>query len=123
MTKQEFDAWWLETKASENKWNRDEITGYNTKRMAEIKNNPALYQELFYTGGEDGVYITVNGMGIVEVGEYQGAYPHIGEAMFIPKHTNHPIYHGKQAENFDEAFGAIMERLGISFLVDLCRKV
>ena len=123
MTKQEFNAWWAETKASENKWNRDEITGYNTKRISEIKNNPALYQELFYTGGRDGIYITVNGMGTVEVGEYRGAYPHIGEAIFTRKHANQPMYHGKPATNFDEGFTAIIERLGISFLVDLCRWV
>lgn len=121
MTKQEFNAWWEETKASREKWNRDDITGYNSKLLAERNNNPALYRELFYTGGSEGVYIEVNGMGIVEVGEYQGAYPHIGEAIFTRKHANNPMYHGKPATNFDEGFVAIMERLGISFLIDLCR--
>ena len=119
MTKQEFDFWWDETQKSAYKWRRDFITSENSKLKAQRENNPELESELFYKGGEKGVYIDIDGTGSVEVGEYEGAYPHIGEAMFTPKHKNHPMYNGHPAKNLNEAFTAITERLGIPFLIDM----
>jgi len=119
MTKKEFDYWWGQTQKSKWAWKRDYITGENSRLRSERENNPALYRELFYKGGEDGIYIEIDGTGKVEVGEYQGAYPHIGEAIFTTKHKNNPMHKGKPAENFEDALTAIMERLGVQFLIDI----
>jgi|LSPZ01.1.fsa_nt_gi hypothetical protein len=107
MTKPEFDAWTKETKFSENKWVRD---------------IPHSGRETFYKGGIDGVYIMIFEDGTVNVGEYKGAIPHIGEASFAVKHSGKPLYHGRPAATLDEGFAAIMERLGLGFLIDLCRR-
>jgi len=119
MTEQEFNFWWDETQKSTYQWRRDLIISGNTKLKAQRENNPALERELFYKGGENGIYIDIDGTGMVEVGEYEGAYPHIGEAMFTPKQKNHPMYHGHPAQNLNDAFTAVIETLGIPFLVDL----
>jgi len=124
MTKAEFDAWTKETKFSEKKWCRDFITGENSKLYAS---HPEWFRgrlqpverELFYKGGVDGVYIEIAGDGTVNVGEYEGAIPHIGEAIFTVKHSNKPVYHGKPASSLNEGFAAITERLGLGFLIDL----
>jgi len=124
MTKEEFNAWTEETKFSERNWRRDHITGDNSKLYKEHpewfkgKMKP-VERELFYKGGTDGVFIEIIGDGTVTVGEYKGAVPHIGEALFIPKHTNRPLYHGRPAENLSDGFAAITERLGVEFLVEL----
>jgi len=123
MNKAEFDAWTKETKFSERSWRRDTITGENSKLYAShpewFKGKPPKERELFYKGGVDGVYIEIEGDGTVSVGEYEGAIPHIGEAMFSVKHCNKPMYRGKPAENLSEGFAAICERLGIQFLIEL----
>jgi len=128
MTKAEFNAWTEETKFSERNWRRDHITGDNSKLYAEHpewfkgKVKP-VERELLYKGGENGVYIEIMGDGTVSVGEYTGAIPHIGEALFTPKHSNKPMYHGKPAETLNEGFTAITERLGIGFLISLFTRV
>ena len=123
MNKAEFDAWTAETKFSERNWRRDHITGENSKRYADhpewFNGKPPMARELFYKGGTDWVYIEICGDGTVTVGEYEGAIPHIGEAMFTVKHSNRPMYRGKPAENLSEGFAAISERLGVGFLVEL----
>jgi hypothetical protein len=119
MTKQEFNFWWGKTESSKHKWVRDEITGYNSKLRAERSGDPAEHTELFYTGGKSGIYIEINGLGKVTVGEYEGAFPHIGEAIYSPKHSGNPMFHGKPAQNMNEGFTAICERLGLQFLIDL----
>ena len=119
MTKQEFNFWWDRTNASKGRWVRDEITGHNSKMYSERDGKPETYRELFYTGGESGIYVEINGAGLVEVGKYEKAYPHIGEAVFTCKHKNNPMYQGHPAKNFDEAFAAICERLGLQFLIDI----
>jgi hypothetical protein len=128
MTRNEFDAWIKETKFSERKWRRDYITGENSRLYA---GHPEWFKcgvkpierELFYKGGVDGVYIEIRGDGTVTVGEYEGAIPHIGEAVFTIKHSNKPLYHGKPASTLSEGFVAITERLGLGFLIDLFSRV
>lgn len=119
MDKKEFDAWTAETKFSERCWRRDYITGENSKLRARRMGDPSMEEELFYKGGEDGVYIEIRGNGTVTVGEYEGAIPHIGEAIFKVKHSNRPLYNGKPAETLSDGFTAITERLGLQFLVEL----
>ena len=73
MTKQEFEYWQAITDGSAHRWVEDSITRLN--------GNGALY----YTGGEDGVYMRLSPVGKLTVGTYEGAFPHIGEAVFSPK--------------------------------------
>jgi len=101
MNKIEFDAWTRETKFSENAWVLDTIRYANTGDL------------LFYKGGTDGVYVWIQIDGVVSVGTYAYAIPHIGEALFIPKHTN------QVANTQEEAFIKIAERLGVQMLIDL----
>jgi hypothetical protein len=67
---------------------------------------------MYYTGGEDGVYMRISKDGSLEAGDYEGAFPHIGEATFTPVVT-------KQFNSFNEAFTAAMEAGGKQFLVDM----
>ena len=73
MTKQEFEYWQAITAGSAHRWVEDSITRLN--------GNGALY----YTGGEDGVYMRLSPVGKLTVSTYEGAFPHIGEAVFPPK--------------------------------------
>lgn len=73
MDKQEAAAWMAETKKSETNWMLDQTTAYNQ----------GIY--LLYKGGHDGVYVKIDKGGEIVCGYYEGAYPHIGEAIFFPK--------------------------------------
>lgn len=99
MTKIEFDEWMEITGFSERRWMFDDVTYRNRGEM------------LWYKGGVDGVYIDVQSNGTVSVGEYAGAIPHIGEALFQPKHSQ------KVADNANEASLIVLERLGVGFLL------
>jgi hypothetical protein len=101
MTQQEYDAWMQETKRSEGKWMLDEIQLYNHKRY------------LFYKGGTNGQYVEITKEGLLTVGIYEGAIPHIGEAFFKRKAK-------KQYTNQSEALKAAIELGGMDFLIDLC---
>jgi hypothetical protein len=70
MTQHEFEYWQAVTAESAHKWVEDRVTRLN--------GNGAL----FYTGGEDGQYMRLSPEGKLTVGTYEGAIPHIGEAMF-----------------------------------------
>lgn len=39
---------------------------------------------LYYSGGELGIYMRITPDGTLQVGNYEGAIPHIGEALFKP---------------------------------------
>lgn len=70
MTEIEMKTWILEIEESKFSWKIDEITYLNRGEL------------LAYRGGESGKYITVEASGLVRVGVYEGAFPHIGEAIF-----------------------------------------
>jgi hypothetical protein len=73
MDRQEAANWIAETKKSETNWMLDQTTAYNQ----------GIY--LLYKGGHDGVYVKIDKNGEIVCGYYEGAYPHIGEAIFFPK--------------------------------------
>jgi hypothetical protein len=102
MNKEEFKSWSDRTKLSERGWQSDDI--HNGQKGRDL---------LLYKGGSSGTYIRVTQDGTAEVGEYSDAVPHIGEAMFLKKHSN------KLSSNLDDAFGRLCERLGIGFLLEL----
>jgi hypothetical protein len=104
MNKQEFAGWRALTESSRNLWTEDDIYRLNGRGA------------FYYRGGEDGQYIRIQKDGLLEAGTYEGAIPHIGEAMFRPLVT-------RQYKNFSEASTAAMELGGKQFLVDMFRGV
>jgi hypothetical protein len=95
-----FEAWMAVTSSSRNKWVEDEIFRLNGRGA------------FYFTGGEDGVYMKIHKDGRLEAGNYEGAFPHIGEATF-------QTVVEKQFGNYSEAYTAAMEAGGKQFLVDM----
>jgi len=101
MTKQEFAAWQAITESSRHKWTEDDIFRLNGRG------------NFYYIGGEDGQYIQIHKDGRLEVGTYEGAVPHIGEAFFQVAHT-------KQCADYNDAFKTALEKVGgKKLLVDM----
>jgi len=99
-SEQNIAAWMTVTESSRFKWVEDEIYRLNGRGA------------MYYTGGEDGVYMRISKDGTLEVGNYEGAIPHIGEAMFTIAVT-------KQFDSFSNACKAAMEAGGKQFMVDM----
>lgn len=100
MTTQEFNNWKKETEGSKHHWQVDEVTKRNRGVL------------LIYIGGENGKYIEVTPDGQATVGKYEGAVPHIGEALFVPLHA-------RKFASQDQAMAALIEKAGLAFLLDL----
>lgn len=100
MTQREFEYLQAITESSVHKWVEDNITRLN--------GNGALY----YTGGEDGRYMWLSSDGKLTVGTYEGAIPHICEAMFR-REAEH------QYADFNAAFETACKLSGKQFLVDM----
>ena len=66
----------------------------------------------FYKGGENGIFIFISEDGVLRIGTYQNAVPHIMEAMVSIK-TERPC------GSFYEAFRMACEVGGIKFLMEL----
>ena len=103
MTRQEYEAWLNETEASAYKWTEDVIFRLNGRGA------------FFYRGGVDGQFVEVASNGLLEIGTYEGAIPHIGEACFR-------THASKQFPSFDKAYTATLQFGGMSFLVDILCK-
>ena len=65
----------------------------------------------YTTDPSRGVYVRVHGRRS-EAGVYEGAVPHIGEALFTPRWTAY-------FETVNKAMAATIERLGLPFLTAL----
>ncbi len=100
MNKHELEVWIAETESSRFQWCEDEIYRLNGRGS------------MYYTGGEDGIYMRIGKDGTLEAGHYKGAIPHIGEAFFQPDVV-------KQYNNYSQALTAAMEAGGKQFLVDM----
>lgn len=100
MTKEEFAYWQGRTESSRNKWTEDEIFRLNGRGA------------FYYIGGEDGQYIEINKSGLLEIGKYEGAIPHIGEAIFTMQAK-------RQCKDFDDAFKTAVTAGGKKFLADM----
>ena len=73
MTKKEFHEWLELNGANQEKWKGDEsfrLSGYGL---------------LYYSGDQNGKYVTVGQNGVFEFGEFNGADYHISEALFTPE--------------------------------------
>lgn len=75
MTDAEIKQWLAVTENSRYQWTKDEVTRRNGRGS------------LFYFGGENGIYMHVKPGGALDIGTYEGALPHIGEAMFTRKES------------------------------------
>ena len=100
MTDTELKQWLAVTANSQYQWTEDEVTRLNGRGA------------LYYFGGEDGVYIRVQSDGELSVGTYEGAFPHIGEALFTRKAV-------LACDGFDQALQKAMELGGQQFLQDM----
>ena len=100
MTKQEFDAWKAETARSRNQWIMDEI--HNGRDGQDL---------VVFKGGEDGQFIRIDQSGLCELGSYEGAIPHIGEALFT-------ITGVHKCATFDEGCTRLLTALGARFLLE-----
>jgi hypothetical protein len=89
----EFEAWTRETAASKWEWKVDEILLANRGEL------------LAYKGGSSGQFVQVDKTGLVSVGSYEDAIPHIGEALF-------KVSNRIQIENFGAASARLFELMG-----------
>ncbi|KAF5038192.1 hypothetical protein DSECCO2_556850 [anaerobic digester metagenome] len=100
MDQKECENWIAVTASSSYKWVEDRISYLNGRGS------------LYYTGGEDGVYIQISNDGTLKIGTYEGAFPHIGEALFKVKEE-------QKYADFNEAFQMACKIGGRKFLKDL----
>ncbi len=90
MTQGELKAWIAHTAESKQRWMLDHIRLHNHGEY------------LYYFGGEDGHYVWIDKTGEFRVGDYEGAYPHIGEAIFHTKFV-------KQFPSKEAAYARLIE--------------
>jgi hypothetical protein len=100
MTEKEYAYWKAVTESSRFRWVEDEIYRLNGRGA------------LYYSGGEDGVYIRIDKDGLLTAGRYEGAIPHIGKATFSEQIE-------KQYADFNAAYTAMLEAGDKQFLVDM----
>ena len=100
MEKQELEYWKAVTAGSSSQWVEDTITSLNGNG------------KLYYIGGEKGRYMRITPAAELQIGTYEHAFPHIGEALF-------KIDAAQQFSNSDKAFEAACEIGGSKFLEDL----
>lgn len=100
MTKTEFAQWKAWTDRCGKYWTIDPIhNGVNRDLIAHI-------------GGESGRYIMIALDGMVNLGSYVGACPHIGESIFKPAWT-------KKSESFERAIIRAAMAGGLDVLMPL----
>lgn len=100
MYPEEFEHWQKITDSSRYRWVEDAVTRLNGRDL------------LYYSGGDSGVYMRITQDGVLQAGTYEGAIPHIGEALFTVKAE-------KRCGSFDEAFKLACEVGGKRFLADM----
>ncbi len=85
MDQREFERWQEVTSSSQYMWVEDAATRMNGRGC------------LYYSGGESGIYMRITPAGKLQAGHYEGAVPHIGEALFKPLAE-------RECGSFNEAF-------------------
>ena len=73
MNQEEFNYWGEITAGSSCRWREDTIT-----RLSG-------WGALYYMGGESGAFIRISPEGMLQMGTYEEAMPHIGEAISTVK--------------------------------------
>ncbi len=100
MTDKELKYWQEVTNISTSQWVQDDVTSANGRG------------HLFYIGGETGHYMRISPDGNLEIGAYEGALPHIGEATFKPKAKH-------KYDNINDAFKTACSIGGREFMTDM----
>ncbi|MDL2232015.1 DUF3849 domain-containing protein [Ruminococcaceae bacterium OttesenSCG-928-L11] len=100
MNQQEFAVWTTKTQSSSHQWVEDDIFRQNGRGA------------MYYIGGEDGLYMKIASDGLLTAGDYKGAVPHIGEALFT-------VEAQRQYSDYNEAFTAALSIGGQKFLMDM----
>ena len=100
MNKDEFALWQAITESSRFQWVEDSIFRLNERGA------------FYYIGGEDGSYMRIHKDGRLEIGTYEGAIPHIGEAGFMPKSE-------RQYADYNTAFTTAIQLGGKKFFLDM----
>jgi len=100
MTESEYLKWKAVTESSRFHWVEDAIYRLNGRGT------------FYYTGGEDGIYLSIDKDGLLTVGWYKGAIPHIGEAVFTEELK-------KQYADYNAAYTAALEAGGTQLLLDI----
>ena len=67
------------------RWKEDQVTRLNGRGA------------LYYTGGEQGLFMRIEKDGVLRAGTYEGAIPHIGEAAFL-------VMAEKKFDSYSEAY-------------------
>lgn len=100
MYPEEFENWQKITASSSRRWVEDAATRLNGRGL------------LYYSGGKSGIYMRITKDGVLQAGEYEGAIPHIGEALFKVKAE-------RKCSSFDEAVTLALKAGGREFLADM----
>lgn len=100
MDQREFERWQEVTSSSQYMWVEDVATRMNGRGC------------LYYSGGESGIYMRITPEGKLQAGHYEGAVPHIGEALFKPVAE-------RECGSFNEAFQLACGLGGKKFLADM----
>jgi hypothetical protein len=93
MTPEEFEAWKKWTRESGHRWKVD-----------PIHNGLGGRDLLMFIGGESGKYLRFDNTDTLEIGSYEGAIPHIGEADF----------HMEERITFDSCVLAVISAIEIA---------
>jgi len=101
MNKAEFEEWKQHTEASKRTWTLD-----------PIHNGQHGQDYLFHRGGIDGQFIEVTPIGLIRIGNYTGAVPHIGEAMIR-------VHYSKKCRDVGQALNVLVNKAGLHELSDL----
>lgn len=100
MNREEFDYWRDITVRTSYRWQEDTITRLNGRCA------------LYYMGGESGAFIRISPEGMLKMGTYEEAIPHIGEAFFTVKAEKNDC-------SFNAAFQFACQLGGRKFLEDI----
>ncbi len=101
MNKAEFEAWKQHTEATKYGWTLDPVhNGRNGQNF------------LFHRGGVNGQFVEVCDGGLIQVGNYMGAMPHIGEAMMKVLYT-------KECSDTTHALNVLSNAAGLPELAEL----
>ena len=103
MTPEEFGAW--------KKWTRESGCRWTVDPIHDGRGGRDL---LLFIGGESGMYLRFSNGDTLEIGSYEGAVPHIGEAVF----------HMEERMTFDSSVLTVLfatEIAGQAFLLALAK--
>jgi len=101
MNAEEFEKWAAFQKKNAGHWVMD--------RVREMNTGDLFFYNALPSDPARGIFVEITKAGALRSGRFEGAVPHIGEALFTIKVD-------KKFENQDKAFTHAVTALGLSFL-------